>query len=98
MLKSVGLTPGQLWKMLCLEGVTLGLKPLLYTIPFQTVWIGAFLYTSQITFLEYLPFFPVRVLSIYILLVLLAILGAYLIGGLKLQRESVIEAVKDDTI
>lgn len=98
MLKSVGLTPGQLWKMLCLEGVTLGLGPLFYTIPFQAVWIGAFLYTSQITVLEYLPFFPVRVLSIYILLVLLAILGAYLIGGRKLQRESVIEAVKDDTI
>jgi len=98
MLKSVGLTPGQLWKMLCLEGVTLGLKPLLYTIPFQAVWIGAFLYTSQITVLEYLPFFPIRVLGVYILLVLLAILGAYLLGGLKLQRESVIEAVKDDTI
>ncbi len=98
MLKSIGLTPGQLWNMICLEAVTLGLKPLLYTIPFQIVWIGFFLYSSEVSFFEYLPYFPVGVIGGYTALVVLAILGAYVLGGRRLLKEPVMEAIKDDTI
>lgn len=98
MLKSVGLTPKQLWRMLCLEVITLGLKPLLYTIPFQILWIGFFLHSSELRLLEYLPYFPIDVIGGYTCLVILAILGAYILGGRRLLKESIMEAIKDDTI
>lgn len=43
MLKSVGLSPRQLWVLLLLEGLTLGLKPLLYSLPVQIAVLTAML-------------------------------------------------------
>lgn len=98
MLKSVGLDVKQMWTMLFLEGLTLGLKPLLYSIPFQILLLAIDLKLSEIKFLEYLPFAPVGVVLGYTALVLLAVVGAYVLGGRKIQRENIIMAVKDDTL
>lgn len=98
MLKSVGLSTVQLRKMLFLEGLTLGLKPLLWSLPFQIVFLAVFLRLSEVTPAEYLPFAPLKILFGYSSLILLAILGAYLIGGRRLQRENIITAVKNDTL
>lgn len=59
-------------------------------------WI--FLYSSEVSFFEYLPYFPVGVIGGYTALVVLAILGAYVLGGRRLLKEPVMEAIKDDTI
>lgn len=98
MLKSAGLSPKQLWRMLFLEGLTLGLKPLLYSIPLQIAVLASFLYINEVTLVEYLPFAPYEVLTGYTALVLLTIIGAYIIGGRRIQRQNIIEAIKDDTI
>lgn len=98
MLKSVGLDTKQMWTMLFLEGLTLGLKPLLYSIPFQILLLAVNLKLSEITFLEYLPFAPAGVVLGYTALVLLAVVGAYVLGGRRIQRENIIMAVKDDTL
>ncbi len=98
MLKSVGLDTKQMWKMLFLEGLTLGLKPLLYSIPFQILFLAMNLKLNEITLIEYLPFTPVGVVLGYTALVLLAVIGAYVLGGRKIQGENIIMAVKDDTL
>lgn len=98
MLKSVGLDTKQMWTMLFLEGLALGLKPLLYSIPFQALLLAVNLKLSEVSFLEYLPFAPVGVVLGYTALVLLAVVGAYVLGGRKIQRENIIMAVKDDTL
>lgn len=98
MLKSIGLSPQQLWKLLLLEGVTLGLKPLLYSLPIQFAALAALLKITEISVPEYLPYAPYGVISGYTGLVLLAIVGAYVIGGQKLQRENIIETIRDDTL
>ncbi len=98
MLKSVGLSPRQLWKLLLLEGLTLGLKPLLYSLPIQGVVLAVLLTFSEISLPEYLPFAPYGVLTGYTGLVLLAILGAYVIGGQKLQNENMITMIRDGTL
>lgn len=98
MLKSAGLSPAQLWRMLFLEGLNLGLKPLLYSIPFQIAVLWAFLSINEVTLAEYLPFAPYGILIGYTTLVLLTIIGAYLMGGIRIQRQNIIEAIKDDTI
>ena len=84
--------------MLFLEGLTLGLKPLLYSIPLQIAVLASFLYINEVTLVEYLPFAPYEVLTGYTALVLLTIIGAYIIGGRRIQRQNIIEAIKDDTI
>lgn len=98
MLRSVGLSPRQLAKLLFLEGLTLGLKPLLYSLPIQAAVLAALLFVTEISLPEYLPFAPFGVLSAYTLLILLAIIGAYFLGGKKLQKENIISTIKDDTI
>lgn len=98
MLKSVGLSPGQLWKLLLMEGLTLGLKPLLYSLPIQAVTLAALLFVTEISFTEYLPFAPFGLLLVYTCLILLAVTGAYFAGGRRLQRENIITAIRNDTI
>ena len=98
MLKSVGLSPRQLWQLLLLEGLTLGLKPLLYSLPIQIAVLAALLTVSEISLPEYLPFAPYGVLIGYTTLILLAIVGAYAAGGIRLGRENIIAMIKDDTL
>lgn len=98
MLKSVGLSPRQLWKLLLLEGLTLGLKPLLYSLPVQVIVLAALLTVTEISLPEYLPFAPYGVLTGYTVLILLAIVGAYAVGGIRLGRENIITMIKDDTL
>ncbi len=98
MLKSVGLSTAQLRKMLFLEGTALGLKPLLWSLPFQFLFLLVFLRLSEVTPAEYLPFAPLHIILGYTALILLAVLGAYLIGGRRIQKENIITAVKNDTL
>lgn len=98
MLKSAGLSPAQLWRMLFLEGLTLGLKPLLYSLPFQIAILAVFLNINEVSILEYLPYAPFGALLGYTGLVLLAVIGAYYTGGRRIQRQNIISAIKDDTI
>lgn len=98
MLKSVGLSPRQLWKLLLLEGLTLGLKPLLYSLPVQVIVLAALLTVTEISLPEYLPFAPYGVLTGYTVLILLAIVGAYAVGGIRLGRENIITMITDDTL
>ncbi len=98
MLKSVGLSPRQLWQMLLLEGLTLGLKPLLYSLPVQMVVLAALLTVTEISLPKYLPFAPYGILTGYTILILLAIVGAYAAGGIRLQKENIITVIKDDTL
>ena len=58
MLKSVGLSPLKLRRMLLLEGLNLGLKPLLYSLPFQAAVLAGFLYLNEVSLGEYLPYAP----------------------------------------
>ena len=47
---------------------------------------------------EYLPYAPFVPILGYTLLVLLAIIGAYILGGRKIEKDNIITSVKDDTI
>lgn len=98
MLKSVGLSNRQLKNMLFLEGVTLGLKPLLWSLPFQIIFVSVFLRLSEVTLIEYLPFAPLGIILGYTALILLAVLGAYLIGIRRIRKENIITTIKNDTL
>lgn len=98
MLKSVGLSPVQLKRMLFLEGLNLGMKPILYSLPFQAAVLCGFLYINEVSLAEYLPFAPYTAVLGYTFLILLAIIGAYLAGERRIRRQNIITAIKDDTL
>lgn len=94
MLRSVGLPPAELRRMLALEGMLLGLTPILLGLPVAVTVQCVFLSTNEITLLEWLPFAPVLPLLGYIAAVLAVMLGTYAIGGRKLLAENIIEAIR----
>lgn len=98
MLKSVGLSQKQLGRMLFLEGLNLGLKPVFYSVPFQAAVLGVFLYLNEITLAQYLPYAPLGPVLGYTGLVLAVIIGAYYLGSRRIRRENIIDAIKDTTI
>lgn len=98
MLRSVGLPPAELRRMLVLEGMMLGLTPVLLSLPVVIIVQCAFLSTNEITFFEWLPFAPLLPMLAYLAAVLAAMLGTYIAGCRKLLRENIIEAIKIDSI
>lgn len=98
MLRSVGLPPRGLRRMLTLEAAMLGLTPILLGSPVVIVLQAVFLWINEVTLLEWLPFAPWLPLIVYISAVLGVTVAAYIIGGRKLLDENIIEAIKVDSI
>lgn len=98
MLRSVGLPPQGLRRMLSIEAVMLGGMPILMSLPIVVILQGVFLSINEVTFLEWLPFAPWPPLLLYVSAVLAVTLAAYAAGGHRLLRENIIEAVKIDSI
>lgn len=98
MLRSVGLPPKGLQKMLLLEAFLLGLTPILLSMPVFVILQGLFLSINEVSFLEWLPYAPWLPLLLYISAVLAVTVTAYVVGGRKLLHENIIEAIKVDSI
>lgn len=98
MLRSVGLPPQGLRRMLSLEAVMFGLTPILFGLPLAVALQGIFLSINEVTFFEWLPFAPWQPLLLYAAAVLAVTLAAYATGGYRLLQENIIEAIKIDSI
>lgn len=98
MLRSTGLSPHGLHKMLLLEALFLGLRPVLWSIPLQVGVIAAFLFITEVHLIEYLPFFPILPLTIFLLFILITIVLCYVIGGKHLQAENILDSLRDDIL
>lgn len=95
---SVGLTPGGMKKMFCIEALVLAGRPVLITLPVTVAALGFMLkasYLEPIIFIREAPFGPV-------LGFILAIFGfvgtAYFLGWNTLKRISLTDALRDDTL
>lgn len=98
MLRSVGLPPRGIHKMLLLESVLLGLTPILLSLPVIIILQCVFLSINEISFIEWLPFVPWLPLLLYIVAILGVIIVAYSTGSRKLLQENIIEIIKLDSI
>lgn len=95
---SVGLTPGELKKMFCVEALVIAGRPILASIPITVVAVGFLLRASYMeldTFLTEEPFIP-------ILMFMLAIMGcvalAYGLAWRGVRNISLAEVLRDDTM
>ena len=98
MLRSVGLPPRGLRRMLSLEALMLGIRPILLSLPAVFALQWAFLSINEVTFGEWLPFAPCRPVLLYMAAVLGVTLAAYATGGRRVLGENIIEAIKIDAI
>lgn len=98
MLRSVGLPPRGVKKMLLTEAILLGLTPILFSLPLTLVLQGISLNSNEVSFIQWLPYVPWQPICLYLLAILTVTIAAYIVGSRKLLSENIIEAIKLDSI
>lgn len=95
---SVGLTPEGMRKIFCIEALAIAGRPVLITLPLTAAAVWFMISASHLKaaeFMEVAPFVP-------ILLFILSVFGfvalAYYIGGKKILRLQLAEALRDNTL
>lgn len=95
---SVGLTPGGIKKMFCVEALIIAGRPVLVTLPL-TILLAALMlkasYLEPMIFIREAPFIPVLA---FIIAVFAFVALAYYIGGKKVLRYKLADILRDDTM
>lgn len=95
---SIGISPLGIKKMLAVEALILGGKPIIATIPLTIVFVIFAATASAINPLEFLESMPFVQLSIFAGLILGCVALAYYLGGRKICRSSIVEVIKNDLL
>ncbi|WP_055666616.1 ABC transporter permease [Desnuesiella massiliensis] len=94
---SIGLTPQGVKKVLFLEALIIGGKPILITIPLTVIFIIFAVTTSYLNPIEFLECMPIVPLLIFAILIFACVGLAYYIGGKKIYKSNMAESLRDDT-
>lgn len=97
-LRSVGLTPKGMNKMLVLEGMFFGLRPILISIPFLFLICWFMLWTTLITWTEFISFFPIKEILIYAMVMIGTIWISYGLSAKSVKKDNIVDAIKDETV
>lgn len=98
MLRSVGVTPKGLNKMLGLEGLFFALKPIIIGIPVVFIICFYMLRLSSITWREFIAAFQGTAISIYVMIIFVSIFLSYWISSKSIKQNNIIEAMKDEVV
>lgn len=98
MLRSVGMDFQGIQKLLFLEGIRLAVTPVCMVLPILFLVISWLFSINDISWKEFLPYFPFAKLVVSILLELAAVAGAYWISSGQIRHDIIIEAVREDTV
>ena len=94
---SVGLTPEGIRKMFCVEALVLAGRPVLITLILSTAAVSYMLrlsYLDQMIFIRQAPVIPI----LLFILAIFAFVGlAYYLGGRRVLRSDLADALRDDT-
>lgn len=97
-LLSVGLTPGGIRKIFCVEALVIAGRPVIIALPVTAAAIVLFIkmsYLEPMLFIREIPFVPMLVF----ILVIFGFVGlAYYLGARKVLGSSLAEALRDDTV
>lgn len=95
---SVGLTPGGMKKIFCVEALVIAGRPMLIVLPVTVAASVLFIkasYINPMLFIREAPFLPIL---IFILAILGGVAFAYYLGGKKMLKVSLTDALRDDTM
>ena len=97
-LRSVGMDEGQLKKMLLLEGLRMAAAPILTGLPIIFLLCIFFMRITGISAAALLPAFPWLKVLANMGLVMAAVGIAYLLAFMSIRKESIADAVRDETV
>lgn len=95
---SVGMTPGEIRKIFCIEALVIAGRPLLITVPLTVLAVGLMIRASYLDPKEFLIKVPIVPVMIFSLVILGCVALAYYLGGRKLFRCSLADALRDERI
>lgn len=96
--QSIGVTPKSITKILSIEALVIGVKPILLSIPFNILFILLTTSDNGITLSEFLQNAPILPTIIFAIIMLLAIALSYYISGKKILNANIADVLKDDAI
>ncbi|HEX3076090.1 MAG TPA: FtsX-like permease family protein [Lachnospiraceae bacterium] len=97
-LRSIGISPPQMNRMLTLEALFFGVLPILLNIPVNIIVIWIFLHINVIYLSEYLPYLPILPIGAFRATILIVIVIAYAFGRKGIEKHSIIDVIRDDEI
>lgn len=95
---SVGLTPGGIRKIFCVEALILVGKPVLTSLLVTIIFTGLMIKASYLDSMIFIKEMPVAQILSFVAAVFAIVAFAYYLGGRKVMRSSLMEALKDDTL
>lgn len=97
-LRSVGLTPKGVNKILMLEGLFFAITPIIVSIPIVSFICWVMLRVTRITLAEFIPVFPVGVTLIYTMLIIASIFLSYYISSACVKKSNIVESIKNEIV
>lgn len=98
MLRSVGMDSGAVKKMLMIEGFKMAIMPFLLAIPIIVAMWTFLLKTTDISWMAFLKVLPYGKMSSYIVIITAALELSYWISSRRIQRDTIIDAIRDETV
>ena len=95
---SIGLSPKGMKKILLIEAVTIGGKPIIISIPFVVIFVIFAAKESYISLSEFMVNLPILPLSLFATMIFGFVALAYCIGGRKIRKLNLIETLRNDTL
>lgn len=93
---SIGLSPQGIKKILCIEALIIGGKPIVITVPLTIVFAIFAARASYINPMEFLENMPIVPLFIFTCMIFGCVALAYYIGGRRICKNNMIETLKND--
>lgn len=96
--QSIGVTPKSIAKILSIEALVIGVKPILLSIPFNILFILFTTSDNGITLNEFLQNAPILQTILFAIIMLSAITLSYYISGKKILSANISDILKNDAI
>lgn len=95
---SVGLTPAGMRKMFCIEALVIAGRPILITLPLTVGFVAFAVKASYLNPMEFVVEAPIVPVIIFSLAIFGFVALAYYIGGKKVLKYSLIDALRNDNM
>lgn len=95
---TIGISPQGIKKMLCIEALIIGGKPIVITVPLTVAFVIFAAEASYINPMEFIESMPVFPLFTFACMIFGCVALAYYIGGRKICRNNMIETLKNDIL
>ncbi len=95
---SVGLTPGELRKMFCIEALVIAGRPVLISLPLAIIAVGYMLKASYVGVGEFMAEAPLIPILLFLSAILCSVTLAYYLAWRNVRKISLAEVLRDDTM